>query len=487
MEGTSYICRSAGVLVAINRSGRELWRINLGAPLAAPVLCGWDGRLFAFTEKKISCYTASGYPLWHKILDQPPALYPCLDAEGGFVVVLKNGELLQSDPFGKIRTRKLESVPAAVLSLKKNAPEKENSLLVFYKNRRVEISGEKSNESPRSVFLPGEALTAAGREGKAALTLKDGRVTLLNLSDGKILWTGESHIDAGDFKTRTVENPGEEIGMIYDERGIYVLSKSGASGFTEDGRRLWIMRLRGAAAVPAFSGEGILYSGGSDWILYAYKLEDRVRAQKQSVYGPLPPGVYGTGNPPPSTRADYYFRFDEGDMKTRLSHIKKILEAGIPGEEEKNFTAYLMELAGSSRNLSGAENFHPPVHIPYRVEAVRLLAYMGSRETVPFLADLFTRDPDPLVKAAAAEAVGRVGVDPDGTALRAFAALIFPPNAVHDEQVLMAAASAVGALCRFSGPPLSDTGVKLLVALGGDDRPGPVRRRAQRELKTLKP
>jgi outer membrane protein assembly factor BamB len=67
-EGTTYVCRSSnqssGVLFAINRSGRELWQINMRESLIAPVMIGWDGRLFVFTTNQIRCYTASGFGVW---------------------------------------------------------------------------------------------------------------------------------------------------------------------------------------------------------------------------------------------------------------------------------------------------------------------------------------------------------------------------------------------------------------------------------------
>jgi outer membrane protein assembly factor BamB len=128
---------------------------------------------------------------------------------------------------------------------------------------------------------------------------------------------------------------------------------------------------------------------------------------------------------------------------------------------------------------------HPPVQVNFRAEALRLLGILGSRETIPFLAQLYTQDRESLVKAAAAEAIGRIGVDPEGLALRAFSALIFPPTPYRDDRVLTATAAAAGALCRFSGPPLSEAGIRLLAALGGDDRPGLVRAQARRELDSL--
>jgi outer membrane protein assembly factor BamB len=275
--------------------------------------------------------------------------------------------------------------------------------------------------------------------------------------------------------------------MIYDERGIYVLSKSGAAGFTGEGKRLWLLRIEGAAGTPAFGDDGILYAGGENWVLYAYRMEERVRARQQTLYGFVPEGSYGTGNPPPSPWAEYHFRFEDPVLKAELDRISRAIREGQVGGEEKNFAAYLMEVADSPGvNPGPGALLTPPVRIGYRVEAVRLLGYIGSRETIPFLAERYYRDRDSLVKAAAAESIGRIGVDPQGIALRAFTALIFPPVPYGDEQVLAATASAAAALCRFSGPPLSDRGIRLLVALAGEDRPRMVRERARRELASLR-
>jgi outer membrane protein assembly factor BamB len=271
--------------------------------------------------------------------------------------------------------------------------------------------------------------------------------------------------------------------MIYDERGVYVLSRSGAAGFAEDGRRLWLFRLRGSAALPAFSDEGLLYSGGSDWILYAYKVEERIRDQARSLYGPAPLGSYGMGNPFPSPWADYYYRFDEAQLRTQLAGITRDITEGRTGPQERAYAAYLMEIAQGL--TEGAIPASAPPPLREQIEALRLLGFLGSRETIPFLTNLFYRAREPLIKAAAAETIGRIGVDPEGLAIRVFTWAILPPE--QDEQVLAAVARAAGALCRFSGPPLSDTGVRLLSTLAADPRPPSVRREARRELDSLVP
>ena len=92
-EGTSYICRTNGRFIAINRSGRELWQIDLKTPIIFPAIIGWDGRLFVFNEKKITCMTAAGYILWSKTLETKTVSSPILDNQGG-ILMIQEGELV---------------------------------------------------------------------------------------------------------------------------------------------------------------------------------------------------------------------------------------------------------------------------------------------------------------------------------------------------------------------------------------------------------
>jgi outer membrane protein assembly factor BamB len=133
----------------------------------------------------------------------------------------------------------------------------------------------------------------------------------------------------------------------------------------------------------------------------------------------------------------------------------------------------------------------PQVQILERAECIRQLGFLGSRETVPFLARLFAHKfpngtyEDPEILKACSQAIGRIGVDPAGDAIRAFTYLLAPDNATMDPAALMAAATATKDLCRFSGPPLSDAGIRLLRAFTVTDFPPVVKRHATKELETL--
>jgi outer membrane protein assembly factor BamB len=588
-EGTSYICRTNGLFIAINRTGRELWRINLGQPITSPVLVGWDGRIFIPCANRITCYTASGYLLWSKPLSQAPFLPLRPDTRGGLITVLGSGEILAMNPYGKAMTRKLREIPAVILPLDRaaacllapnaskaaedivkaaaeeaaraadeaaktyaqaeeaavNAEGKASAMaataqaagpaqaagVAAQKAREAALAAALTAEAAReaaaiaaakippvftgdeltvlAIYRDGQAesirwynlgdshfaatfpslgtapVAAVNRGDKIGAFMANGRVLLFSITENRTLWSQESHIGAGDTGPTVTPEALPRAFMIYDERGLYVLTGSGAAGYAEDGKPLWAIPIRNAASPPAFGDEGILYSGGNDWVLYAYHPEDTIKTQKQSLYGPAPEGSYGMGNPRPSPWAEDQNRFDGGEISVRLRRIAAAIGEGRVGENERNYTAYLMEIAGSvAESPVRVSPLHPPVQVNHRAEATRLLAGMGSRETIPFLAALLRADPDPAVKTAAAEAIGYIGVDPDGIALAAFTAQVLPQGAARDERLLAAVAAATGSLCRFSGPPLNNAGIRILSVLS-DSGPALAQAVARRELQSL--
>jgi outer membrane protein assembly factor BamB len=483
-EGVCYVCRTNGTLIAINRIGRELWRVRIGAPLVAPVLTGWDGRLFAVTSRKVACYTAAGALLWDIPLQHAIAVAPVLDRRGGFVLALDNGELLRLSAFGALTTQQLRAAPSVLVPLA--PPEARNDgsiieetrvpILALYPNGAMELVGRTASPPlPTLSAAPKAAVNGNGKNAaNVAITLINGKVLLLSLDEGALLWTAESNVEIAKLRDEDAT-----VVLRYDEQGVYMLSQAGAAAFNVDGQRRWFIRLIGASSLPAWSDAGILISGGKDWILYAYRFEERRPPRLWSPYAPVPEGVYGLGDLLAAEGG-----INETLFTSRLKRINAAIREGTVGADEPEFTALLMKAAGSMRNGTRAARTNP-LQVNHRVEAAQLLASLGSRELIPFLVDLFISDPDPLVKAAAADSIGRIGVDPDGLAMEAFTKAILQARSPQDPQTLVALAGAIGSLCRFTGPSLSAVGVKLLVALMSDTNPSAVRTRARQELTSL--
>jgi outer membrane protein assembly factor BamB len=306
--------------------------------------------------------------------------------------------------------------------------------------------------------------------------LSGGRLVLAG-GEGGAIWSAETH--AGNAGA-------EEINLVYRDDGIYVLSKTGITGFSENGEKILSFNLRNVSGLPALGEDGTLYAGGNDWVLYAFHAEGEKKPAPKST-GTQARKSYGTADPRLSTLEQYPYVFEEGDISRDLREIDRLVRAGTTGEHERLTTAYLMEIATDIRKHTLPRvPGNAPLSPYYRAEALRFLGYIGSRETIPFLAHVCSADPEPAVKAAAAAAIGRIGVDPDGIAFRAFINMIYPPGPSQDDRVLLAIASAVGALCRFSGPPLSETGAKLLAGLQDGRRSLVVQRRAREELSTMR-
>jgi outer membrane protein assembly factor BamB len=488
-EGTTYAGNAAGSFMAVNRVGRELWRLDLGNPITAPAVVGWDGRVFIPVGAALYCRTASGYALWRRDLGSAISVAPVLDHTGSIVMALENRDFLRIDQFGVIERLKLDTAPALIVPLKSG---NEHSYFVVYPSGTAERlvlnagmpAGTRLTRSRLSA-LPGAPAAAVGLDNRVAVTLRDGRVLLLAGLTGQIYWQGNSHETAAEKGTGNLSL--RQAAMYFDERGIFILSSRGATGFAADGRRRWIHRIREATTIPAFSDEGLLYTCGSDQRLRTYKVDTKPRNIPHSMYGPDPEGTYGLGNPPASLWANNANRFEDAQIKSMYERIDQATRTGQVGEQETAFTGYLMEMTGGLLNSASYSPVRPPIHVPQRVEFIKLLARMGSRETIPFLTNLFYRDPEPSIKAACCEAIGRIGVDPKGNAIQAYSVLLSPDNANRDPMTLIAAASSIATLCRFSGPPLAIEGIRLLAHFSRHpDFPFRVKQQAQNELNALR-
>ncbi|MCL2180620.1 MAG: PQQ-binding-like beta-propeller repeat protein [Treponema sp.] len=491
-EGTSYFTRTNGTLIAVNRAGRELWRRDIGQPLCARVVTGWDGRLFVPTSGRILCFTASGNLLWSKELSVPFLISPVQDRFGGIIFALENNEVHRIDPFGNINIWALTNTPAFVVPLDPQrrddgsqltipAPELQRSghrIMVIYTNGSIEILGAPAGDWFISSFsdmrssiltsLPSRPISAAGMGNNAAVLLDDGKVSMFSIEERSIIWTGITHI-------REMMNLGRsavlDAQIIFDERGVYVLSINGATAFTHEGRRLWFSYLENAAAIPAFGNDGVLYSGGRDWILYAYRIESRVLPQRNALYGPVPDGSYGLGRPYAFYELD--IPLNETETISKVEYIGAAVNSGSLGENEPSWTSFILTQAAS----------RGPIQL--RINALNILGKIGSQETIPWLINIYNRENEPSIKSAAVKAIGDIGVDPEGTALRTFLFAILQ-GGIREEQVLSAIASSTGAICRFSGPPMSGMGIRILNLLSAASQPSVVRRQAERELASLR-
>ncbi|MDR2966144.1 MAG: hypothetical protein LBU88_10270 [Treponema sp.] len=464
-EAATYVCNTEGIFMAINRVGRELWRLNLGKPITQPTVVGWDGRVFITVDSTITCRTASGNPLWTLDLGSNVVFPPILDRTGSYAAVLQNNDFIKLGQFSHLEKIRLDRVPSMIVSL---AEENRQSYVLIYPAGEMEkviynnSAREGARLSKQSLSrLPAAPAASVSRDSQFAVTLRDGRVLLLNAS-GNVLWTRNSHEHTSERGSGNISM--EQAGMMWDERGIYTNTIRGVSAFSPEGRRRFVHKLSNqSSGVPALSDEGLLYATGTDNILRVYNIEMKPRTIPITrFYGPEPEGSYGMGNPPPSPWTGDDNRYDEISQDRVYEEISAVILSGQLGKNEPVYVAYIMEMCSWFFNQPHASQVRPLVRPEQRVRLVELLAHVGSRETVPYLWNLFDRDQEPAVRRACADAIGKIGVDPTGRSFYSYQYLLAPGNPNIDPQLVLAASSSIANLCRFSGPPLAPEGIRVL-------------------------
>ncbi|MCL2809906.1 MAG: PQQ-binding-like beta-propeller repeat protein [Treponema sp.] len=464
-EAATYICNSDGVFMAINRVGRELWRLNLGKPISYEPVVGWDGRVFISLDSTMTCRTASGNALWTIDLGSPISFAPILDRTGSVATVLQNNDFIKVNQFSVIDRIRLDRQPVMIVSLNEGNV---FSYILMYQNGEMEkivfnnsaASGNRlSRQNLRA--LPASPVASMSKDAQFAVTLRDGRVLNLD-AQGSVTWTRNSH-EAAEERGPANLTIGQAQ-MVFDERGVYTVTIRGISAFTAEGRRRFVHRLQTVSSgVPALCDEGLLWACGVDNVLRVYKVDVRPRTvPRNRFYGFEPEGTYGMGNPPPSPWARDGSRFHDVEQDRAYEEILAVIRSGNIGRNEPIYVAYMMEMIGFFIGNPHYSPVRPDVKPTQRVRLINLLALVGSRETVPFLWNIFDKDPEPAIRRACADAIGIIGVDPTGRSFHSYNFLLSPNNPNIDPQLVLAASSSIARLCRFSGPPLAPEGIRVL-------------------------
>jgi outer membrane protein assembly factor BamB len=168
------------------------------------------------------------------------------------------------------------------------------------------------------------------------------------------------------------------------------------------------------------------------------------------------------GSPPPSPWYGDAARYNSTNQERVFAQIQAAIRSGQIGKNEPVYVAYIMEMVGFFIGNPQYSQARPLVRPEERVRLLELLALVGSRETIPFLWNIFDRDPEPAVRRACADAIGVIGVDPTGRSFYSYNFLLSPNNPNMDPQLVLAASSSIARLCRFSGPPLALEGIRVM-------------------------
>lgn len=463
-------------IILVNRAGQTVWSYPLEADVLGPPAFGGDGRLFLAlngqTGGRVVALSPNGRKLWTREEALPLAAPVTAGPGGGPLYALRDGTAVLLSQDGTLLWSERFPAPAAAMATMGGL------VLVagpdgscWLRSPLADSRREATAGQPASLRLGAKPLAlAAGPDGFYLLGA-DGSLSAVG-TDGLLAW-------------RVALPPGGQYSALaaFGDR-VAALGRAGVMTWDSGGAFFRKLDLANAAAIPAISPSGTVFSGGADWIVYAYRFERELEALKPV---PMPPlgraeleaaaGEYSFWVPGAS---------GEDSILAELDDIEKSLESGSIGGGARRAASYAAAVALGLMDApfgAGARKPGPrPGGALPRVRACGLLGTWGSPAAVPALSEVFATDPDPAVRAAAAEAIARIGLDPDGEASRRFA---LAASADMDERTAMAVVLAIEELYRSNGALDEPDGARALVRLMGASYSRAVRARAEAALRRI--
>lgn len=436
-SGQIVVAYPDGKTLVFNRAGKLSYSLELPGQLQREALQGSDGRLY-FLGKSLVCTSMSGERKWEYNFTSQVS-YFTLNANGTEAYVfLQNGNFLRISPYGTLideRTLSLEIVKAISYEDFIIALDTSGTLHRFY------LKNNTKTEDKSALSGVKDFCASTNKNSFYALTKSAIHKINVNLNHEK-----ESTNNAGDGAT-----------LILGNLGVTVVGLNRVSAYNHDLELRKELVTKNASALPALSSHGIVYSIGKDWILYAYSFDPLFVASK-------------------GTSADYsqkevakpYFlgldnRLESIDgRKYLLDSVEKNIKSGTIGEGEEEAFALSAYVLSLSRNPA-PENATPKFRTSAseRMSAATILGQLGTIEARRVLIEAFANDTDLAVKAACAEALGKIGADPDGAVSRVFADYVPMMSIQPNERLASAMIDAISALYRTEGQIKTNAAIRV--------------------------
>ncbi len=459
-------------LMLVNKAGQLVWRYELPAPPVASPAYGPDGRLYVAAGEELLCLAPNGALIWRRALGARPLAGPVAGPGGGPAVSLAGDRVFAFGQDGEVLIDRTLGVDASFLAGRfgeLGCALSDGGFVVL----RPDGSGAPTAEAPRQAASrsAGPRALSAGPDGYAVLDA-DGGLRSFG-PDGRELWA-----------VRAAARPPLAL-RSYAGR-VLLLSSDAVRSYGAEGELFRELSLRNAAGLPALTSSGAVLSGGRDWIVYAYRFERPLVGLEPERARILDRGALK------AAAADalrwYASEPDDDAVMNMLVDIEKSLESGTIGEGLVSGSMTAAAVATGALSAPFGSGAVQPGPVPAaglsRLKAIELLGRFGFPAATELLAELFRTERDSAIKAAAASAVARIGLDPGGLAMEAFAAEANTGRL--DARGAEAVVAAIEALYRASGGLDKPAGALALLRIAGNaSYPEALRRRAERVLRTI--
>ncbi len=451
-DGTIFVLSEDRYLYAVTPAGRRKWRCWLGERVADCLGKSRDGTLYVgLATGKLAAVNQAGTIIWKIELDETPGADPHVLNDGTVIVQGEKNLLYAVSHTGYIRwKREMDAsiTGTAVIAERKGSNESNNTLIVTTEDKKL-YALSRYNKILWMHTTPGIPLYAIYSEDTIYAVTDNGYLCAYAV-DGTVLWTKEIDTEQEPAGYKPIAAAGRiflplqggEV-LVFDLQGRYLETKTvqtgegGAIRCTADdsGTLYCVTEATGIGATspqksvgplfgePVLTPEGRLYVGGGDWILYAFQTDAEVRVEPspEITHKPLTEAHLDTAF---RSNMDYQFlknlarSLDRNGKEQFIDEAAERAESHTLGSSEPYVIGLLTLLAGEGVLTPYFSNKQSQKQIPaLRIEALRLLGKIGSKNTAFFLSTLLRYEYDEHVSAAAIRAAGALRVDPAGTLL----------------------------------------------------------------------
>jgi outer membrane protein assembly factor BamB len=444
-DGTVYVGIAPGTVVSLSESGRQQWRITLpGSLLGAPVMDGAGTIYLIASDRRLYALTQWGEFKWSLPLSAMPAA-PAIAEDGTVLVGTTDGQVIAVSPDGD---------------------------MLWHRNEDAPIVG---------ISVGTDQIIAATADG-----------VLLGLSrGGKELWKE-------DTRARLDSSPllrGTSMLAFAQDGTLLMLNTPGGT----------VQRFSvGTPGAAVLAGDGSVYLGGRDWVLYALPRPAGAAritgswpqaGHDEQHSGRTPAGPRGGLEAALNANPDYlYLQSLAGSgsheqVLSFLSEVRSRVSQGSLGKSTFYAVRLLEQLAGTGTISPVYQNQKVINDFPdLRAEAASLLGMAGSAGSRWALIRVVGAENDSFALSAEIQALGALAIDGDGASARAISTAFSRSGTSPPDNRLAAAtvgaldsiASCMGAmtpsaaetlLSIFHGAYFEDTRTAALAALQRERKP----------------
>lgn len=446
-SGMIFTITATGLITAYNVDGNILWQIRGKEPPVLAPYGGRDGRFFLVYRNSIVCLSQIGAVKWSLSIDLCPSRLISETGDGDLLLACTESVILRVSPFGELLEYIKTDMPAKILSPLPGGfiAGYPDGFVCAYDVRNGRSGPERHDtEQIWEYRTKSEPSAFLFEEGTIALLDSSGMLTGLNATDGSLLWTSDSGI--------SVTSPA----TISFDYGQFNVTFSGyAFAYRLSGKEIWRFPFPAKDSNPVLAGNGIAYTSGKDSVLYAWKVETRIKTEKKAPkkknYGILNGKSSWYGMP---------FLPDSASIMTFFNEIVYNVSNGSVGVREVNYARRLAEILN---NDSGEGSTGRQFDSIERSRAASLLAQLGSDEYRDVLIELATVKNDETVSAGILFGLSTCGNDYDGKALAAVERIVRDAG-IRNETVQMAACDTLYSIIRYSSGKTAEDGTKMLVS-----------------------